>query len=49
MKIKVDRNNIKHFNVEFVHTAPCKVAKLYFDVCFKACSHYSSILGIVQL
>ena len=27
VKIKVECNDIKHFNVEFVHTVPCKVAK----------------------
>ena len=49
VKIKVECNDIKHFNVEFVYTVPCKVAKLYFDVCLKAFSHYSTILGIAQL
>ena len=48
VKIKVECNDIKHFNVEFVHTAPCKVAKLYFDVCFYAFSHYSALLGIAR-
>ena len=32
VKIKLECKNIKHFNVEFVHTVPCKVAKLYFLV-----------------
>ena len=34
VKIKIECNDIKHFNVEFVHTVYCKVAKLYFKVCF---------------
>ena len=48
VKIKVECNDVKHFKVEFVHTAPRKVAKLYFDVCFYAFSHYSTILGIAR-
>ena len=34
VKIKVDCIDIKHFNVEFVHIVPSKVAKLYFDLYF---------------
>ena len=35
VKIEVDCINIKHFNVEFVHTVPCQVAKFYFDIFFR--------------
>ena len=48
VKINVECNNNKHFNVEFVHTVPCKVAKLHFDVCFEV-FRYLSILGIALL